>query len=103
LRYAGIKVRDFEKHILQHEWREKHSVLHHGYSIALYIFNVYVCLYVVVRLILCLKSKGTCQRVAGTLTFHSTTDANPGAVGLGNVNINIKIGNESLALTPEDI
>jgi hypothetical protein len=37
------------------------------------------------------------------LKFHSTTDANPGAAGSGNVNINIKTGNESLALTPEDI
>ena len=25
LSYAGIKVRDLEKHVLEHEWREKHS------------------------------------------------------------------------------
>jgi hypothetical protein len=32
LRYAGIKVRDLERHVLGHEWREKHSVIHHGYA-----------------------------------------------------------------------
>jgi hypothetical protein len=104
LKYAGIKVTELEKHILEHEWKEKHSVLHHGYSIVLYIFIVLVCLYIAVRLILCLKSKGTCRRVAGTLNFHSTLDANPGTAGSGNVvNINIKTSNESLAVAPEDI
>jgi len=38
LKYAGIKIKDLEKHVLEHEWREKHSVLHHGYSIVLYVF-----------------------------------------------------------------
>jgi hypothetical protein len=104
LRYAGVKIRDLEKHILEHEWREKHSIMHHGYSIALYIFVVIVCLYVVVHLMLCLKSKGLCRRVAGVLKVHSTTDANPGAAGSGNVvNINIKTSNESLAVAPENI
>jgi hypothetical protein len=38
------------------------------------------------------------------LKFLSTTDANPGSLGLGNVvNINIKTSNESLALAPEDV
>jgi hypothetical protein len=32
LRYAGIKVRDLERQVLEHEWREKQSVNHHGYS-----------------------------------------------------------------------
>jgi hypothetical protein len=104
LRYAGVKIRDFEKHILEHDWREKHSVLHHGYSIILYIFVVIVCLYVVVRLILCLKSKGLCRRVAGAPKVHSTTDTNTGAAGSRNVfNINTKTSNESLAVAPEDI
>ena len=104
LRYAGIKVKELEKHILEHEWKEKHSILHHGYSVVLYIFIVLVFLYIAVRLILCLKSKGTCRRVAGVLKFHSTTDANPGAAGSGHVvNINIKTSNESLAIAPEDI
>jgi len=38
-------------------------------------------------LILCLKSKRTCQRVVVALKFHSTTDGNLGAVGSGNVYI----------------
>jgi hypothetical protein len=24
LRYAGVKIRDLERHVLEHEWREKH-------------------------------------------------------------------------------
>jgi hypothetical protein len=31
LRYAGIKNGDLEKNILEHECKEKHSVLHNGY------------------------------------------------------------------------
>jgi len=47
---------------------------------------------------------GLVERVVGALKFHSTTDANPGTAGSGNVvNINIKSSNESLALAPEDI
>jgi len=43
LRYAGINVRDLEKHILEPEWREKHSVMHHGYSILYISLFWYVC------------------------------------------------------------
>jgi hypothetical protein len=60
----------------------KHSVIHHGYCIVLYIFVVIVYLYVV-RLILCLKSKGLRRRVTGAPKVHSTTDANPGVDGFG--------------------
>jgi len=104
LKYAGIKIKDLEKHVLEHEWREKHSVLHHGYSIVLYVFVSIICLYAVVRLILCLKSKGYCRRVAGALKVHPSTDANPGVACSGNVvHINIKTSNESLALASEDM
>jgi hypothetical protein len=98
LKHTGIEITDLEKHVFEHEWREKHPVLHHGYSTVLYILVVTVGLYIAVHLMLCLKSKGTCWRVAGALKFHSTTDANLGNV----VNINIKTSNESLALAPED-
>jgi hypothetical protein len=98
LRYAGIKVRDLEKHVLEHEWREKHSVAHHGYSSILYILNVLVCLYIVLRVILCLRAKGTCQRLSGTLKFHSAPSASSGNI----ININIKTSNESLALPLEN-
>ena len=99
LRYAGIKVRELEKHVLEHEWKEKHSALHHGYSTVFYILLVLVVLYIVIRLILCLRSKGTCRRMAGALKFHSAPDASSGNV----VNINIKTSNESLALAPESV
>jgi len=35
LRYAGIKVKDLERHVLEHEWRKKHATIHYGYSIGL--------------------------------------------------------------------
>ena len=97
-RYAGIKVRDLEKHVLEHEWEEKHLALHHGYSTVFYILLALVVLCIVIRLILCLKSKGTCRKVAGAFKFHSTPDPSS-----GNVNINIKTSNESLALAPETV
>jgi hypothetical protein len=96
LRYAGIKVRDLERHVLEHEWKEKHSVVHHGYSIILYILIVLVCLYIVVKVILCWRNKGTCRRVAGALEFHSAPEPLSGNV----VSINIKTSNESLAPPP---
>ena len=97
LSYVGIKVRDIEKDILEHEWSDKHSVLHRGYSTVLYILIVPVVLYIVIRLILCSKAKGTCRRVTGALKFHSAPDASSGNI----VNINIKTSNESLALVPD--
>jgi len=99
LRYAGIKVRDLEKHVLEHEWKEKHLAFHHGYSTVFYILLALVVLYIVIRLILCLKSKGTCRKVAGAFKFHSAPNAPSGNV----VNINIKTSNESLALAPETV
>ena len=104
LKYAGIKVKDLERHVLEHEWREKHSTQHHGYSIVLYIVVSMVFLYILVRLVLCIKSKGLCRRVAGALKIHSSSDEDPRVTGSGNVvNINIKTSNESLALASEDI
>ena len=104
LKYAGIKVKDLERHVLEHEWREKHSTQHHGYSIVLYIVFSMVFLYILVRLVLCIKSKGLCRRVAGALKIHSSSDGDPRVTGSGNVvNINIKTSNESLALASEDI
>ena len=43
LRYAGIKVKDLERHVLEHEWREKHSKINHGYSIGLYVIIGLLC------------------------------------------------------------
>ena len=83
--------------------RKKHSVLHHGYSIALYNFVILACLYIVVRLILCLKARGTCRRVADTLKVYGTTNASQDSEGSGHVNINIKTSNESITLAPAAI
>ena len=33
LKYAGIKIKELEKHISEKEWRGKHSISHHGYCI----------------------------------------------------------------------
>jgi hypothetical protein len=85
LRYASIKVKELEKHVLEHEWREKHSAQHHRYSIVLYIVISIVLLYVFVRLILCIRSKGLCWRLAGALKIHPASDENPRVTGSGNV------------------
>lgn len=37
MRYAG--VRDLEGHVLEHEWKEKHTIIHYGYSIVLCIIT----------------------------------------------------------------
>jgi hypothetical protein len=99
LSYAGIKVIDLQRHVLEHEWKEKHSTIHYGYSIGLYVIIGLLCFYIVFRLIHCMNSRGTCQRVAGVLKLTSRVEANPGNV----ININIKTSNESLASNPENI
>ena len=101
MRYAGIKVKDLERHVLEHEWKEKHSTTHYGYSIGLYVIIGLLCFYIVFRLIRCMKSRGTCQRVADVLKLTSLVEANTASAGSDNViNINIKTSNESLANNP---
>jgi hypothetical protein len=97
-------VGELEKRVLEHEWREKHSVLHHGYSIALYVFVTLISLYTAMRIIICCKAKGACRRVVGALRLHCSSDLNPDSGGLGNVfNINIKTSNESIARVTENM
>ena len=104
LRYAGIKVKDLERHVLEHEWREKHSIINHGYSIGLYVIIGLVCFYIAFRLIRCMRSGGTCQKVAGALKLTFRVTANPESAGSGNVmNINIKTSNESLVNDSESV
>ena len=67
LRYAGIKVKDLERHVLEHEWKEKHSIFHHGFPITLYVIIGLLCFYVAFHLMRCMRSRVTCQRVAGVL------------------------------------
>jgi hypothetical protein len=103
LKYVGIKVKDLEKHI-QEEWRNKHSAIHHGYSIALYVVISLFCLYVAYKVLRCMVTKGLCRGMAGALRLTHQTRANPELTGSGNiVNINIKTSNESLAGTREII
>ena len=63
----------------------KHSILHHGYFILLYIFIVIVCLYVIIRLILWLNSKGICRRVAAALNLRSSNKVDQAIAGPNNV------------------
>jgi hypothetical protein len=98
-KYAGVKVRDFEKHLRDHEWREKHSITHQSYSIMLYTIVSLVSIY---RLIRCVQSRGKCARVTGSPALNSRVSANRESTGLGNVvNINIKTSNESLTVSSE--
>jgi hypothetical protein len=104
LKYAGVRIRDFESHIQEHEWREKHLTVHHGYSIVVCVIVSLLCLYVAFRLLRCVWTRGNCREVAGALRITSRVAANPESAGSGNVvNINIKTSNESLAATPEAI
>jgi hypothetical protein len=104
LKYVGVKVKDLEEHIQQHEWSNTHSIIHHGYSIALYVIVSLFCLYVAYRVLRCMITKGLCQGVAGALRLTHQPRANPEFTGSGNiVNINIKTSNESLTGTQEAI
>jgi hypothetical protein len=38
-----MNKRDLERHVLEHEWKEKHSVIHHGYFIVLYVIIDLLC------------------------------------------------------------
>jgi hypothetical protein len=80
----------------------KHSTIHHGYSIALYVTVSFLCLYVAFRILRCVLARGLCRGVAGALRLASRVPANPEFTGSGNIiNINIKTSNESLAATQE--
>jgi hypothetical protein len=104
LRYAAVKISDFEKHVLEHEWKMKHLTTYHGYSVLFYVTIGLLCCYVVFRKIRCIKSWKACQRVAAALKLTSRVTAVPESAGSGNVvNINIKTSNESLAITPKEM
>ena len=59
--------------------------------------------HVAFRSVHCMIRWGTCQRGTGAFKITSRVAANPETVSSGNVNINIKTSNESLAITPEGI
>ena len=104
LKYVGVKVKDLEKHIEEHEWRNKHAIIHHGYSVALYVIVSLFCLYIVYRVLRCMLTRGFCRGMAGALRLTQQTRANPEFTGSGNiVNINIKTSNGSLTSTQEAI
>jgi hypothetical protein len=104
LRYAGVKISDLEKHVLEHEREMKHLITFHGYSILFYVTSGLLCCYVVFCIIRCLKSRRACQRVAGALKLTSRMAAISESAGSGNVlNINIKTSNESFVITPEEM
>jgi len=89
---------------LEHEGREKHSVIDHGYADILSIIIGLLCFYVAVRVIRCMVSRAACQRVVSVPIITSRVAANPESAGSGNiVNINIKTRNDSQSVTPEDI
>jgi hypothetical protein len=99
LKYMGVKVKDLERHIREHEWRSKHFTIHHGYSVALYVIVSLFCLYIVYMVI-----KGLCQEITGELRLTHQTWADPEFTNSGNlVNINIKTSNESLTGAQEII
>ena len=79
LRYAGIKVDDLERHVLEHEWKVKHSIIHHGYSVVLYViigllcyipFNTYV-------------NQGSLSEGSGHAQNNFSSDSEPRVCGFG--------------------
>jgi hypothetical protein len=104
LKYVGVKVKDLEKHIQEHEWRNRHAIVHHGYSIAVYVLVSLFCLYIAHGVLRCMLTRGFCRGVAGALRLTHQTRANPELMSSGNiVNINIKTSNESLTGAQEAI
>jgi hypothetical protein len=83
LKYVGVKVKDLEKHIQEHEWRSKHFTIHHGYSVALYVIVGLFCLYIVYRVIQCMVTRGLCRGITGALRLTHQTRADPEFTGLG--------------------
>jgi hypothetical protein len=77
MKYAGVKIRDLEKQVLDHEWQERQAAVHYGHSIVVYIVVGLFSLYIVIRLVLCMKARGVCQRVAGVLGANSRVAAAP--------------------------
>lgn len=104
LKYVGIKVKDLGKHIQEHEWRNKHSITQHGYSVAVYVTVSLLCLYIMYRVLRCMINRGVCRGMAGALRLTHQVRPHPDLTGSGNiVNINIKTSNESLTGTQEAI
>ena len=104
LKYVGVKIKDIEKHIQEHEWRNKHATTHHGYSIVVYVIVSVLCLFIACKVLRCMLTRGLCRGVAGALRITHQTRTNPEFTGSGNIgNINIKTSNESLRSAPETI
>ena len=71
LKYVGIKIKDLEKHIQEHEWRNKHSVTQHGYSVAVYVIVSLFCLYIMYRVLRCMINRGGLSRHGGCTRAHA--------------------------------
>jgi hypothetical protein len=56
--------------------------------------------HVAFRSVRCMICWGTCQRGTGAFKITSRVAANPECEGSGNVNMNIKTSNESMAYYP---
>jgi hypothetical protein len=76
LKYVGVKIKDLEKHIQEHEWKEKHSVIRHGYSIALYVIVSLFCLYAAYSVKMYVN-QGTLPRNGGCAQTYSSNASKP--------------------------
>jgi hypothetical protein len=43
LKHVEVKVKDLEKNSQENAWRNKHSIIYHGYSVALYVIVSLFC------------------------------------------------------------
>ena len=81
LKYVGIKIKDLEKHIQEHEWRNKHSITQHGYSVAVYVIVSLFCLYIMYRVLRCMINRGVCRGMAGALGLTHQIRPHPDLTG----------------------
>jgi hypothetical protein len=66
-----------KKHLLDYDWQQMHAVLHYGHSIVLYLVVGLFSLYIIIRLVFCMKTRGVFQSVTGALGANSPVAAAP--------------------------
>ena len=105
LRYASFKVSELEKEIREQEWKNRHTISHVSYSVAVYIILLIIVMYVLYKLRTCIRHRWRRTSLPKALPAP-VREITPLAdsSGLGNTaSRTIKTSKESLAARPEAI
>lgn len=104
LRYASKKVSELEIELEEQNKMNNHSIQHHMSSITVYVIVSAVCIYMMYKLLICIKKYcnfSLCTK--GERYLRDAIVVSPDSGGAGNtVNIHIQSSNESLAALPCD-